>query len=210
MKRFSLLVFVLFIWECHSNTTVTFENIHIKKNIIEAISIDEIFDEYMFVGLEATDSSLIGEPGKIVLKDGIIYVLDRGRLVQFTINGSYLRTLDRRGRGPQEYLGIDDFVIENEEIIIWDRNSKTLLRYSLDNEFINRFVLNDFASTIYLIEKDRIMFSSAYQSKDEYKFVIRDMNTMSLVANFFPISKEQKSYRHFVGQDNYFVSVVMR
>jgi len=203
MRHFFIFLLV-FITGCSSNISGEFETIHIKKNIVDAICIDDIFAEYTFVGLEATDSSLV-DPWKVVLKNDVIYVSDRGKLFQFAVNGDHLKTLDRRGRGPQEYLGISDFTVSDKEIIIWDRNGRTLFRYSLDNKYIDSYKLDDYISTIYIIDKNRILLSSAYSRNDEYKFRIRDLETMDLITSFYPIEQAHTSYRHFIGETNYYV-----
>jgi len=204
MRHFFILTVVICITGCHSHISPKIETIHITKNIVEAISIDDIFSEYEFVSLEATDSSLLGFLSKIVLKNNIFFVSDGRRIIQFSIHGDYLRTLDMRGRGPQEYLGITDFVISEEAIIIWDQNDKTVLRYSLDNKFIDKQKLEDFIATIHMIGKDKLLFSSAYPRGADYKFMIRDVETMELLANFCPIDESQITYRHFMGQQNYY------
>jgi len=166
---------------------------------------DDLFSEYTLVSLEATDSSLVANPRKIILKNDVVFILDRGMIFQFSINGVFLSVLDRRGRGPQEYLGIDDFCISDEEIIIWDRKGKSLFRYSLENKYINRYKLDNYIATIYLLDNNKVLFLSAYEPRDEYKFIIRDLETMDLIASFYPINKAQISYRHFMGQENYYM-----
>jgi len=204
MKQVLILSFALYVVGCHSITSQDFETIHVTENIVDAISIDDIFSEYKFVCLEATDSSLVGDSRKIVVKNDVIYVLDDQKIIQFSIQGGYLRTLDKLGRGPHEYLGIWDFCIFGDEIIIWDQKSRSLFRYSLDNTYIDSFKLDDFAATICPIDKDRLLFSSNYQQNDEFKFMIRDLRTMNLLSSFYPINKAQINYRHFMGQQNYY------
>lgn len=205
MKQFLILLFIACTVGCRSSNSGEYQTIHIQKNIVDAISIDDILTEYRFVSLEATGSSIVGDPQKVILKNDVIFVFDGRRIFQFTTQGDFLRTLDRRGRGPQEYLGIWDFTVSTEEIIIWDQNSKTIFRYSLDNTYINSYPIDHFAATIYLIDKDSLLFSSNYQRFDDYKFIIRDLKTMDSITSFYPINKAQRTYRHFMGQMNYYV-----
>ena len=204
MKKSFIFVFILFLIGCGSNISREFETIRITKNIVDAIRIDEIFAACTFVNLEATDSSLV-DPWHIVLRNDVIYISDRSRIFQFSTDGEHLRTLNRRGRGPGEYLGISDFVISDEEIIIWDRNGRTLFKYSLENRYIDSYKLDDYISTIYIIDKNRILLSSAYSRNDEYKFRIRNLETMDLITSFYPINQAHTSYRHFMGETNYYV-----
>ncbi|MDR2911667.1 MAG: 6-bladed beta-propeller [Bacteroidales bacterium] len=206
MRNFYLLVFILFVFGCKSSNNEEIDTISIENNISDAISIDDIFKEYKFISLEATtDSSLVGVPRKIALKNDVIFVSDGRRLFQFNTDGSHIRTLNKVGGGPQEYLGIWDFIVSDKEILIWDQNSRKLIRYTLDNEYINSYVIDNFAATIHLVDRDKVLFSSSYQSNDEYKFTVRDLETMNIVASFHPVNKNQITYRHFAEQDNYYV-----
>ena len=188
-----------------SNKIEELYTISIKKNELEAIPIDRIFAEYKFISLEATDSSLVGSTRKVTLKNDVIYVSDGKCLHQFTTNGKHLRTLERSGGGPQEYVNIWDFTISDKEILIWDQNSRKLIRYSLDNTYINSYKFDNFTATLYPIDTNKILFSSSYQGNDEFKFIIRDLETMDIIESFHPINKAQTTYRHFMNQDNYYV-----
>ena len=205
MKHFYLLVLVLLISGCWSDKTEEIGRIGINKNESDGISIDDIFADYKFISLEATDSSLVGSPRKIVLKNDLIFVSDGKNLFQFTTDGKHLRTLNRYGRGPEEYLSIWDFIVSDKEIVVWDQNSRKIVRYSLENIHINSYNLDRFAASIYLIDNDKVLFSSSYQGDDEYKFMVCDLETMEVVAKFHPISKAQTTYRHIMNQDNYYV-----
>ena len=205
MKYYYLFILNLLIFGCQSNKTDELDRIIINKNELDAIFIDSVFVDYKFISLEDTDSSLIGFPKKIVLKNDMIFVSDGRYLFQFTTDGKHLRTLDRRGGGPQEYVSIWDFIVSDKEILIWDQNSRKMIRYSLENTYINSYILDYFAASIYLIDNDKVLFSSSYQGNDEYKFIIRDLETMEIIASFHQINKAQTTYRHIMYQDNYYV-----
>ena len=148
MRCYYLFLFTLLILGCQSNKIEKFDRVSINKNELDAISIDEIFADYKFISLEDTDSSLVGSLKKVVLKNDVIFVSDGNNLFQFTTNGKHLRTLDSRGGGPQEYLSIWDFIVSDKEILIWDQNSRKIIRYSLENTYINSKSLDHFAINI--------------------------------------------------------------
>ena len=205
MKHYYLFILTLLILGCRPNKTEEFDRISINKNELEAISIDKIFADYKFISLEDTNSSLVGVPRKIVYKNNVIFVSDGRCLFQFTTDGKHLRTLDRRGGGPHEYAGIWDFTVSDQEILIWDQNSRKIIRYSLENTYINSKSLDHFAASIYFIDRDKILFSSSYQGDDEYKFIVRNLETMDIIASFYPINKAYTTYRHIMNQDNFYV-----
>ena len=205
MKHYYLLILTLLISGCWSDKAKEINRISINENELDAILIDNIFSDYKFISLEETDSSLVGAIRKIVLKNDVIYVSAGGRLFQFTTTGKHLRTLDRYGRGPEEYISIWDFIVSDKDILVWDQNSRKIIRYSLENRHIASYSLDHFAASIYLIDRDKVLFSSSYQGDDEYKFIVRDLETMDIITSFHPINMAQTTYRHVMYQDNYYV-----
>jgi len=186
-----------------NNNAAEYDIIHVNKNIVEAIPIEHFLSDYQFIELEATDSALVGAPQKVALMNGVFFISDGSRLFQFTMEGKHLRTLDKKGRGPQEYLSIWDFTVTDKEILIWDQNSRKFFRFSLDDTFINSYTIDNYAATIYPIDNDKVLFSSAYQEKDEFKYLIRDLETMDKISSFYPINEAEISYRHFMNQNNF-------
>lgn len=73
----------------------------------KVVKISEVADEIKYVALETTDSSLIGMGAKVQIENGRIYV--RSRYSNYTdvkifdMEGKYLFTFNRTGRGPEEY-----------------------------------------------------------------------------------------------------------
>ena len=81
-------------------------------------SLDEIFgSRYKVTPLEFSESSRIGIVNKIVKRDGRYYILHGSSYVAgteilvFDSDGSYLSKLSRVGRGPGEYIDIQDFEV---------------------------------------------------------------------------------------------------
>ena len=75
------------------------------------IKLSEIITKhYRVIPLETQKTSLVGSINKIIKQDSIFYVLSNERKIQtFNFEGKYLSTLDKMGRGPDEYTYIGDF-----------------------------------------------------------------------------------------------------
>ena len=71
------------------------------------VKMSEVADDIKYVPLETTDSSLIGMGAKVQIENGRIYVRSRNSnstdVKVFDIDGKYLFTFNRTGRGPEEY-----------------------------------------------------------------------------------------------------------
>jgi hypothetical protein len=80
-------------------------------------SVPDIFEKIEIIPLETTNNSLLdfrsSSPNKTIKHNDCIYFLeiDRAMISVFTSDGKFLRRLDRKGRGPGEYLSINDFIV---------------------------------------------------------------------------------------------------
>lgn len=75
---------------------------------------------------------LLGDLEKVEIKDDRIYVLDAfDKIVCYNMQGKTLFVLDAKGGGPGEYASVTDFAVnmERQELLVYDRDKKTLLFY---------------------------------------------------------------------------------
>ena len=82
------------------------------------VNISEVADDIKYVALETTENSLIGERARVQIVNGRIYVLSMQSsfsfdIKVFDINGKYLFTFNRKGRGPEEYSQMSSIEIDN-------------------------------------------------------------------------------------------------
>lgn len=88
-------------------------------------------------------SEPIGVIEKIIMYEDKIYVLDAQKaecIFIFDMKGNLLRILNDKGRGPKEYLGLEDMNIDKvrRELIINDRLMGGLLHFTLDGDFVKK------------------------------------------------------------------------
>lgn len=104
--------------------------------------------------LETLPDCLIANVEKILYRNRQFYIKDEASIFVFSENGQYVTKLDKRGNGPDEYVVLTDFdVDENGNIYVWDVTSQKLLMYdtqlklvsqeSIDKVFIDFSLLND-------------------------------------------------------------------
>jgi hypothetical protein len=98
--------------------------------------------EYTVLKADSTDY-MFTYPQKIVYKDNTFYILDwvnprNSKVVAFDNKGNPVLSLNKRGRGPGEYLQISDFDIDdNKDLWIVDGQDDVLLHYSDECRFIS-------------------------------------------------------------------------
>lgn len=145
IKLGSFLLFtatVCSIFSCNSskmdsNTEIIFVDVDkaiegSRKNIGLQVEINSI------IHLHHEDEALVGRIEKVKYLNGKYYVLDKYNaktLFLFDSDGSFLKKINL-GKGPGELNRIQDFIVEDEQIVIWDEVGK-LMRYNFDLDFLS-------------------------------------------------------------------------
>lgn len=176
--------------------------LRIESDLAQSVNIDEIFSSVNYVLPELNDEHPVGVVNKALIRGGIIFMSDGKTLFQYDMNGKYVRSLTRMGRGPQEYLGIADFALYDDYVYIIDRNMK-ILKYTVDNKFVSAAKLDFFPASVYVPDADNILLTSAYQS-DVDKFSVYDSESLQRKTSFQPVEKAEMTYRHITGQSNFY------
>ncbi len=84
-----------------------------------------------YLPLETNDSSLFSTAGKVLFRDGMIYVGDFtiGKICVFDSEGKCQLVINSVGRGPGEYAMIRSFTVDDHYIDVMDLMLMKLLRY---------------------------------------------------------------------------------
>ena len=139
-----------------------------KEYPAKRIDIHEIAD-VEYIPLETTDESLLTSAGeKAVSENQIIvgdYAPDNHQILIFDRKGKYIKTINRRGQGPGEYLYFQHFEVDfkAEELYIYSMGTfNKIMVYSLDGEFLRSFAYPN------VKDKNCLRFESIYNYNDDY------------------------------------------
>ena len=140
---FILTLCLVVLYSCSGNTGTDTQIIDIESAVgtgsIHKAS--EILKDIRYIRLETTPASLIGYIRNIIIENGKIYILAYGNvntITIFDINGKYLNTLNRTGRGPEEYLSITDFTVNSQGNIVIASDEAEILEYNSDLKFVRK------------------------------------------------------------------------
>ncbi len=136
-------------------------NIDIKKNFknIETVNLSRIGKELSYLPLETSPQCLIQEIDKILFSKSFIFVNDtRNRLLQFDKNGKFLRQIGSLGRGPEEYLFVYDFCLNEETNEIYIFFSDKMLVFSFEGKFKKTNKLSFRIADAIILDKNSLMF----------------------------------------------------
>lgn len=92
-------------------------------------------DIVRMIPLETTNESIIDAIKKVVFKNNRLYIQDRSshKLQIFSIDGKYIGSLSRQGKGPGEYIRLTDFDVDNDYIYVLSADNKKIIQYSCDD-----------------------------------------------------------------------------
>ena len=122
--KYLFLIFTLVLLGCASNKSQQLPDndsipiINLSDDVlkVESLPLSEAASKVEVIPLEMTDKSLIGEIAKLQVTDDNIWIESYGderRLFRFSRSGKYLNKVGMIGQGPQEYIRMDDFCIDN-------------------------------------------------------------------------------------------------
>ncbi len=113
-------------------------NIEVPEKF-DMLNIDNAIKEMKYVRLETNENSIIGRIDKILMYKNSIYILDNSfaeAIYIFDIKGNHIKTISRKGHGPEEYIKITDFCLKNDTMIIFDEFGKKLLFLDQQGNYI--------------------------------------------------------------------------
>ena len=107
---------------------------------------DSLLGEKVIIPLETTDESIIGEINKLEIVHDTLYILDddQDMIFLFDKTGKYITRIADIGRGPQEYLGIKDFHIDDSIIYVAADQNQKIFCYNLQGDFLHSFPIEGY------------------------------------------------------------------
>lgn len=110
---------------------------------LKEMPLSNFVDSISTVILETTNESLMSHASNIVIYKNKIYISDvkTESIKVFTDKGEFIKSFHKQGSGPQDYVKLTDFSVDNDCIYILDMLSRAVLIYNLDLDFLERVKL---------------------------------------------------------------------
>ncbi len=141
MRIKQIAFFLILSYSCGDKTTVKINNI---ESIIELdlqseaetklTKLSEFAKNIEYIKLQTIEGSLTGASlEKIVCRNGRIYIQTTEKILCFNRDGTFLNKLESKGKGPEEYPGIEDFDVssDNKFLLILSGLNHKLLIYGI-------------------------------------------------------------------------------
>ena len=156
---------VLVLASCRNKASIYYgdaEVIEIPKTVTE--SIFDIAENYRYVTLDVGDNlaAAIGGIDKVRVFRDKIYVMDiftANKLLIFDKDGTFLKKVSRKGKGPREYVELTTFEIDyhKEEILLKDNVGGKVLVFNLDGDYKHTFECSIWSDGIAVLPNGNIV-----------------------------------------------------
>ena len=124
------------------------------EKIESPCAFSSIFEEVEYLPLETKDESLLGIIQKVKCSNDRYYFLtgfNEQKIIAFDKkNGKHKLTIDKNGRGPGEYVTVQDFYVDKSDMSIelFSRGTKKLVSYNKQGDFLKeeniQFIIRNF------------------------------------------------------------------
>jgi hypothetical protein len=102
-----------------------------------------IIESIQLIELETNEESLIGMPGRILVTENEIFILNNPNIgssqmniLRFGIDGQFLNSIGQTGKGPGEFMGVNDFFVnKNTEQIELVCSHNQMLLFKVTGEY---------------------------------------------------------------------------
>lgn len=163
---------------------------------------DSIAEDYIFIPLETTDESLLSTIDKICIDNDYIFINDAGsgKVFQFTCNGKFVRTIGKKGRGPNEYSKISDISInkKTKNLCLIDGGAAKLLYYDYEGTCVKEEPMYYMYSRMeYIDDSIRVLYTNNFHNEiapsvDLFRLIIANNKQIPLYRDF-PISEKRRN-----------------
>ncbi len=146
LESFFFFSFFLFLAGCGNQS----KPVSVEQEIITPLSAGNAVDDLLpyidsveVVPLETIGKALIGLVGKILLlPNGNVLIKSTASMFMFSPEGKFLFQIGKNGRGPEEYLTIDDVCLSQDARELWILGGCEIVKYSTETgRFIRKTTL---------------------------------------------------------------------
>lgn len=175
---YCILVFVLLLG-CTTDKSKEGTSISVDLDTSIPVELTSFTDSIRYVQLETTenDVSLISNVLKVILDiDGNIYIHDSAsKILVFDSDGKFKYAIHEVGQGPEEYIKINNFALNQEkrQIEILDLTQRKVVCYNMsDGSYANALKLGQFVYGIFPVSNNNFLASLPKDLDESGKFGI--------------------------------------
>mgnify|MGYP002626552024 FL=1 len=171
--------------------------IDLSKNVnnVSSLNLSDAIDNIKIVKLDTSDESLLSNISKMEVTENDIWIthMRDQRIYRFSHDGKFLNTVGKQGEGPEEYVGIHDFVIDDKKKEVYAISTLIGIKvYDFESNFLREQTGRWLIPQIFTGSSDRIILNDG-------QFIL----SQNLAINF-PIQNPKDSLWSVAVVDNSF------
>ena len=207
ISNIKFIIFLLICNCCSSriNTEDSFKKvfeINADSLIEKPFFYSEIFSTVNYIKLETKKDNLIGSLRRLMVDDDMIYMFAGNGLFAFHKNGDFSFKLDNKGKGPGEFLNLNDIIIDNNRVEVLDLSQRKIISFDMQGVFIDEFRYDGTISSFFKLNNDNCYAFFANNRlnqnifKDEKPFNIIIYKNGLMKKAFYPVTSFRKNIRY--------------
>lgn len=146
------------------------------------LKLSDIVDGLRWVALETNPHCLIGIDCRYYMNDKYILTFDQNKILQFSGDGKFIRELSKQGKGPNEFIAVRTFTVNDEkEILYFQDHGKYNAIYAIDlknGKYLPKILLPNtiVLNTMSLINDSIFICASSNNPENGFSIFSMDIN----------------------------------
>jgi len=142
--------------------------------------VSDIIESYDLIQLEETEEAFFRSARRVFFTEGkIIMLTNDSRILTFSDSGEFIGSIDKKGRGPEEYLSLRDICYDKAGKKIIGSCSTEVLWFNTDGDIMKKLDPGFSFNNVHLTGQGRLLFDIRIPGEDEdfnYNQVLTDMD----------------------------------
>lgn len=178
---------------------------HPKINVVnKQVKFNDVVEDYKYIKLETNENCLIGKINQVLIYKEKIFILTE-EIYCFNMDGKFLYSINKKGKGPTEFIRIYNFSIDKDMIYL--NSPRKIVCYDCNTgEFVKYYNLNIGARKLGVVGNnlyiDVLLIKS--QTNKGRIFISNIDNQNSIKALFHEKKYELSVQNQFIGFNNNF------
>lgn len=174
------------------------------NKVSDMVNYADIVSECKLIKLETTPQSLLGDIEKLLIANDKIVILSNN-IYCFDMKGNFLFALDKRGRGPMEFIRADDISISNNKLYLYDNSQWRILSFDINSgNHLKTYPLPYSVPRVEVVGDnmivDRANFPSKLIKSNERIFISSLEKPQQVISTYFSEQEyEVETEQQFVG-----------
>ena len=159
----------------------------------EVYNFPDYIESYQYVRLETTPQSLIGNIDKLCSDLSLFFIFDKenNHVLCFSNKGQFLHKIGSKGRGPGEYIKIEDISVDynKHQLCLLDLNGGKQLFYNYEGKLLYEQPLYYYYHQLEFLGNKEVLLTSyahneGYPAIDSHRLILATRNQAPLWRAF--------------------------